>query len=174
MNGLLALFRDLLLLRRGPQDLPYAPTLLAVLCVGTVVADLLVARMLIDGPAPVGRVLFSLLLMVGLPAIALRMVGHPERLVQTATALAGTGIVFSLLALPVVAGVGRLPEDPAALQPMQVVFGWLSIALLGFQVAVKGHIFRHALGVPLRAGVLLAVAFFAIELVLGVAVFGDA
>lgn len=173
LNALLALLRDLLLMRRGPQDLPYSPPLLAGLCVVAVLVDHALAAALVDGGAPTLRVLFSLAVLVGLPALALGMANLQARWVQTATALVATGIVFSLVALPVVAGVGRLPEDPSQLTPAQVIFGWLSIALLAWQVAVKGSIFRHALGVPLRAGVLLAIAFFAIELVLGIALFGS-
>jgi hypothetical protein len=172
MNALLAQLRDLLLLRRGPQDIPYSPQLLAMLCVVAVVVDHALAATVVEGGAPSSRVLFSLALLVGLPALALQMANLGARWVQTATALVATGIVFSLVALPVVAGVGRLPEDPTQLSGTQVLFGWLSIALLAWQVAVKGSIFRHALGVPLRAGVMLAIAFFAIELVLGIALFG--
>ena len=173
MNALVAMVRDLLLLRRGPQDLPYSTTLLATLCVAVVAVDLVLSAALVEGDAapPVGRVLFSLALLVGLPGLALAMANLGARFVQTAIALVATGLVFSLLALPVVAGVGKLPQDPSQLTGTQVMFGWLSIALLAWQVAVKGHIFRHAMGVPLRAGVLLAVAFFAIELVLGFALF---
>lgn len=172
MNALFALFRDVLMLRRGPQDLPHSPVLLAALCVVSVVVDLVLASFLLDGPVPFTRALFSLLLLIALPALALSMAGLAPRLVQTATALVGTGIVFSLLALPVVAGVGELPSDPSELTPSQQLFGLISIVLLAYQVAVKGHILRHAMDVPLRAGVLLAIAFFVIELVLGLAVFG--
>jgi hypothetical protein len=169
MNALLSLARDLLLLRRGPQDLPYSPALLGGLCVVALLVDHALA---VEGGAPIGRLLFSLAMLVGLPAMALQMANLAARWVQTATALVATGIVFSLVALPVVSGVGRLPEDPTQLSSSQMVFGWLAVVLLVWQLAVKGSIFRHALGVPLRAGVLLAVAFFAIELVLGVALFG--
>ncbi|MFN7550301.1 MAG: hypothetical protein ACK59M_17870 [Pseudomonadota bacterium] len=172
MNALLSLARDLLLLRRGPQDLPYSPALLGGLCVVALLVDHALAVTLVEGGAPIGRLLFSLAMLVGLPAMALQMANLAARWVQTATALVATGIVFSLVALPVVSGVGRLPEDPTQLSSSQMVFGWLAVVLLVWQLAVKGSIFRHALGVPLRAGVLLAVAFFAIELVLGVALFG--
>jgi hypothetical protein len=172
MNALLALLGDLLRLRRGPQDIPYSPRLLGALCIVAVVVDHALAATLVDGGAPTSRVLFSLAVLVGLPALALQMANLGARWVQTATALVATGIVFSLVALPVVAGVGRLPDDPTQLSGTQVLFGWLSIALLAWQVAVKGSILRHALGVPLRAGVMLAIAFFAIELVLGIALFG--
>jgi hypothetical protein len=172
VSALLHLLRDLLLLRRGPQDIPYSPVLLGLLCVGVVLVDHALAAALVEGGAPTPRVLFSLAVLVGLPALALAMANLSARWVQTACALAATGIVFSVLALPVVLGVGRLPADPADVTNTQFVFGLLSMALLGWQVAVKGNIFRHALGVPLRAGVLLAIAFFAIELVLGIALFG--
>jgi hypothetical protein len=173
LNALLALLRDLLLMRRGPQDLPYSPPLLAALCVLSVLVDHALAAALVEGGAPTLRVLFSLSVLVGLPALALAMANLSARWVQTATALVATGIVFSLFALPIVSGVGELPEDPSKLTRSQMVFAWLSMALLAWQVAVKGSIFRHALGVPLRAGVLLAIAFFAIELVLGIALFGS-
>ncbi len=117
MNALVAMVRDLLLLRCGPQDLPYSTNLLAALGVAVVAIDLLLAVVLLaDGaPPPLGRVLFSLVLLVGLPGLALAMANLGARFVQTATALLATGLVFSLLALPVVAGVGKLPQDPSQL-----------------------------------------------------------
>ncbi len=172
LNALIAAFRDVLLLRRGPQDLPHSQVLLAVLSVLALLVGMLQAGFLVGGPVPFAQLLVQLLLLVALPALALKMAGLSPRLVQTATALVGTDIVFSVLALPVVAGFGERPADPADLQPLQLLFAFVSFALLAYLAAVKGHILRHAMDVPLRAGVLLAIAFFAIEVVIVLALFG--
>jgi hypothetical protein len=45
-----------------------------------------------------------------------------------------------------------------------MLFGWLSLALLAWKLVVQGSIFRHALEIPLRQGVMLAVALMLVEL----------
>jgi hypothetical protein len=172
VNALLHLVRDLLLLRRGPQDVPYAPGLLAAALLATMAIDALTGHLQVAGGLPFGVVAFSALALIGLPAIALRFAGRAERWMQTATALALTGVAFKLLVVPLLLGIGRLPEQAAAMAPHQTLLGLVALLLLVAQTVVKGHIFRHALDVPLRGGVLLAISFLMIELVLGVVLFG--
>ena len=46
MNVWLSVLRDLLLFRRGPADVPYAPSLLPVLFIAMIVIDAVAARAL--------------------------------------------------------------------------------------------------------------------------------
>jgi hypothetical protein len=115
---------------------------------------------------------FEVLLLLALAWVPLAVAKRRERFIQTATAMVAVAIAFNLLAVPVVLGVGELPKDPRALSTVQVLLGWLSLALLAWKLVVSGHILRQALDVPLRIGVLIAAAFLAGEVVLNLALFG--
>jgi hypothetical protein len=173
VNALFAVFRDIVLLRRGPQDLPYAPGLLIALLLLSLMISLGVAGLAPSAPMPLGRALFSLGMMLLLPALALRMADRSARFVQTATALAGADVALTLLAIPILLGVGQVPEDTTQTTALQVACIWLLLAQMVFHLVVRASILRHALEVPLRAGMLLSVAFFVIELVLVVVIFGQ-
>jgi hypothetical protein len=168
-TALLGAVAGLMRLRAGPQDLPHSPTLLAGLLVASVALDQVAAQQL--GGASGGLALrIGLVIVVGLalPYLILHVARRTARFVQTASAIIATGLCFALLALPIVAMVGKLPEDPAEITSGQMLFGWLSLALLVWKLVVQGSIFRHALDVPLRQGVLLAVALMLFELAVGV------
>lgn len=159
----------LMRLRAGPQDLPHSPALLAGFLVASIALDHYAARTLggaTDGLAT--RAALAIGVALGLPYLILHVARRSARFVQTATAIVATGLLFALLVLPVIAVVGQLPEDPAEITAGQMLFGWLSLALLAWKLVVQGSIFRHALEVPLRQGVMLAVALMLVELAAGV------
>ncbi len=167
--NLLGTLFGLMRLRAGPQDLPHSPTLLAAAVVASVALDHYAARTL--GGATDGlvtRAALALAVGLGLPYLILEVAGRRARFVQTATAITATSLLFALLVLPVIAVVGKLPEDPSEITAGQMLFGWLSLALLVWKLVVQGSIFRHALEVPLRQGVMLAVALMLVELAAGV------
>lgn len=85
-------------------------------------------------------------LMVGLTQIVLWVRDHPERGVQTLTALAGTGALVGLISLPLLAGLHAAEGVVLALQ------GLLWLGLVVWSVVIMGHILRHALAVPMLAG----------------------
>lgn len=159
----------LMRLRAGPQDLPHSPSLMVGLLLATIALEHVAGQKLAgtsDG-LPL-RAALAVILGLGLPYLILHVGRRSARFVQTATALIATGLCFALIVLPVIASVGKLPEDPAELTSGQMLFGWISLVLLVWKLAVHGSIFRHALEVPLRQGVLLAVALMLVEVSLGV------
>ena len=172
MKSLLESIRDILLLRRGPQDLPYSPGLLAALILFALAVGLAVSAQRVTVAVAAPQLGFEVLLLLALAWIPLAIARRRERFVQTATALVAAAIAFNLLAVPVVLGVGDLPKDARALTTAQVLLGWLSLALLAWKLVVSGHVLRHALDVPLRSGVLIAAVFLAAEVVLNLALFG--
>ena len=172
MKALLELLRDLMLFKRGPQDLPYSPAILAGTCVVAFALDAYVAAQFQLAGNAVPRVAFSLAALLALPWVALKLAKLDERYAQTATALVATSALFTLLTLPVLIGVGKLPSDPKDLTLGQALLGWVSLVLVAWQLAVRGHILRHALNLPMRLGVLIAVVFFAVELIVALIVFG--
>jgi hypothetical protein len=156
-------------LRRGPQDLPYSPALLALLIAGMLTLSAVLAAQLTQ--VSVARTAFSMLLELGLTWAALRMAEKPERFVQAATAMVGASIVLTLLAIPILFGVDGVTEETKQLTRAQSL--WVLFALLFhvWNIAITGHILRHALDITLRVGVLVAVVFFAVGLIAGAALF---
>jgi hypothetical protein len=172
MKSLLESIRDILLLRRGPQDLPFSSSLLGALILLALAIGLAVSAQRVPIAVAAPQLGFEVLLLLALAWVPLAVAKHRERFIQTATAMVAVAIAFNLLAVPVVLGVGELPKDPRALSTVQVLLGWLSLALLAWKLVVSGHILRQALDVPLRIGVLIAAAFLAGEVVLNLALFG--
>lgn len=165
MKDLFRILFDIILRRRGPQDLPYSiPLLRGLLCamVGLQLLVMFALRERIDAPE---RIVLSLLLTLALPWAVLRMRGMQARYVQTLSALVGTGILFSLALAPLLWLVHDLPlptpDTPAT--PLQGVVSLFGLGLVAWKLAVDGHIWRHALGWPMVGGVLVAFGLFLLE-----------
>jgi hypothetical protein len=172
LSQLLPLIRDLVLLRRGPQDLPYSPALLALLVGATLVLDAVLAEHIVQ--VGLARMAFSLLPVLALTWLALRIGEKSARFVQAATSAVAAGLVLTLLAIPVLLGIGTLPADPKQLTRAQSLFVLLALLFQVWDLAVVGHILRHALDLKLRLGVLVAVVIYAVDLVAGAALFEKA
>lgn len=148
-RALAALVGDLLRLRRGPQDVPYSPTVLLLALIpyallGSALAAFAmpVSRALLYGPteaALLGALVYA--------SLAVRR--HPARFVQTLTALVLVGVVFNALSLPLTA-LAR-PENG---------LGLLILALVAWSFAVSVHILRLALDIPVPGSVLVNLGFF--------------
>ena len=170
MNAWLLLARDLLLFRRSPADLPYAPSVLLALFVAMIALDASAARLLTDESGdPLLASLnnaVALLLVHGL----LRVSGKQARFVQTATALMLIRVVMSLLSLALLAAVMPMPQRPEDLQPLQALLMAFVLPLFIWYLALRVHVLRHALDLvwPRAFGLvlMLAAAEFVIALLL--------
>ena len=104
------LIRDICLLRRGPQDLPYSVSLLAVVASAWLVLQLGVA---VARAAPLDGVFagaaLELMFTLGALNVILTLRGLRNRFVQTATALLGCTLVFILLNVPILLLIGDPP-----------------------------------------------------------------
>ncbi len=159
MSELLLALRNLCLLRIGPQDLPYSPTLL-----GTVLGLNIVlgtASGFLLGRPGMGFVtsLVSLAVVVGGVWLLLKMRQFEARFIQAALAISAAALLFRLLAIPVQMAMTPLPDDLTQLSDAQTVGTMILAGLGGWSLAVTGHVLRHALERSFLAGLLLAVAF---------------
>ena len=140
------------LLRRAPQDDPLSYSALQWSIVAYVLMDLLQARASSDWTASLGMTLLDTLIMLVFAWTVLLLMKKSARLVQTLTALAGTGAALGMLGLPLMLQAARTQgeDGPAGI----LVLGWL--LMLGWSIAVQAHIFRHALSTRFGTGLLLA------------------
>lgn len=159
MDKLFQLFAQLALLRIGPQDLPSSRVLeqrviFAYFCCGLLVS--LLARDSFGNALLAASVDTGLLLL--LAHLLLKAAGKQPRRCQTVTALAGAGMLITLLSAPIVAlfsfGSGSANDV-------------LSILLLGlalWNITLIGHILRHALEIPIIAGIVIAMMYMYLSL----------
>jgi len=175
MTGLLTCLRDICLFRAGPQDLPFSPVLavrLSALLIGLGVVGAWVQGVP-DHQWPL-RLGLMLVFLVGPPWLLLRLRGRASRFVQTLSAMAGVGVLYNVLALPLLmalAGGGEaIGRDPGL-----VLVAWVLLALTLWRVLVAGHVWRHALDLPAGVGSMLALGLFIAQvLVAGWALGGQA
>ena len=167
MQQFLKVFLDIVLWRRGPQDLPSSRLLLALTVAAYVAVSALQLTLLHEGAAAwfVFVVLDPILLTGGI-WLLLKLFARPERFLQTATAVLGTGAVLGVVlflpmqALLAVLGVG--PKSPAA--------GMFALLLVIVFALVTGRIIKLATDSNLFTGIALSLTYFMlINLLLGLA-----
>lgn len=146
MSSLISFFVQLALLRRAPQDLPASRELLVVLLLTNIVLSVASGRAVFAdlGSAIAANVVDVVLTGLLLYAL-LKLRGHPARWMQTMSAFAGIGVLIGAFTLVYRSVGGALQLLPLVGVLDLVVFVWLHVAL--------GHVLRHALQIPLAAGV---------------------
>jgi hypothetical protein len=157
MPPLLTLIRDICLLRRGPQDVPYSIPLLAAVAAACIVLQLgvAVARNVPLGQVFGGAVIWLLFTLSALNLI-LTLRGLRNRFVQSATALLGCALAFTLLSLPIALLVADRPLTTDQVTPLQLLLGVVSLPLLVWKIAVDAHVFRHSFDIPFLSGIVIA------------------
>lgn len=138
------LFVDLCLLRANPQDLPHSVALeLFTLITYTVLSYVLALSSTTPGTAFLAA-LVDVGMLVGLAYAGLWILDLKNRLTKLITALAGSGTVWQLVALPVmsllIGSSDNTPDNTLA------AFGYLLLlGLVAWAIFIIGHILRHAL-----------------------------
>ncbi len=155
MLEIIRAFVDICLFRRGPQDLPASSFLLYLTLGAYAGSNFLLA---LGTYTPVTAVMASLTDAALLAALTLSLLylhGRGARVLQTLAALAGTGTVLAVLALP---PIYWLPVHTA---PGELSLPSLAVlVLVVWSLAIIGHIIRHALGTRLIVGLMVAMMFY--------------
>lgn len=143
-------------LRSGPQDLPAGWSMAALMVLIYVALGMLADSMLQLGNSSM-RSLFSISLQIIAITLLLQLRGYSQRLPQTITAVAGTGCLFGLVSIVLLAqsSGGSLPAGMATL--------WLGLFV--WSLIVDAHIYRSSLSITMSLGVLLAVMLFALNFI---------
>ena len=181
MPSLLVTLRDLLLLRRGPQDLPYSPVLLAIAALASLLVSQWAANVLLpQRQDQLISVVAALALHLGLLYLLLNALQRQARFVQTATASLCIDVVFTTAMLPGLMVVQPLlsatgaPPPPEAITGVAFLASLLLIGLAIWRIVVDAHILRQTLEIRLMPALLINMALlFAGQIVLG-ALFGGA
>lgn len=152
MNALFHTVAGILLLRSGPQDLPYSRNLTVLLVAAYLALGIYTGKQLGDENAAATSLAISTLQFAAV-AIMLYLRKHLARLPQTLAALAAAGIIIGALSYLVLS-----QADPGQQQPV-LAMAWFAIFI--WSLLVDGHIYRHALSITMAQGVLIAVLLLA-------------
>jgi hypothetical protein len=174
MPSLPLILRDIILLRRGPQDLPYSQRALLMTAVLLIVFAGLVNAVQGDG-ADMAMVRSAVAIGLSLGVLYLVLLGKQfqARFVQTALASLLVAAVSTALLLPVLLLIGPLPGPdvkPENLNGTQVLTILLLSVIGLWKFVVDTNILRHAmeirflLALPITFAMEFAVAVFLVAL----------
>jgi type III secretory pathway component EscU len=166
--ALLSTVIAVILLKAGPQHLPASRQLL-----GTTILLYMLTGMLILlpelGAAPaLGNMLLDTVILTSFCYFALLMLGFTSRVVQTLTTLAATGVVFHLLAWPLLAHINSMQAQ----EQVAMIESLLMLSLLAWQILVNAHIFRYALEINMGRAVALSFGYLFLSIATSQVAFG--
>jgi len=146
---------DLCLFRRRPQDLPASQWLMGITLAVYAAAGMALLPFELGPRSALLAALTDLLLLWGGTLLLLQLFRHPRRSTQTITALAGAGVIITILALPVAFWLTYSHERGFDITLPSLL--WL--LLFGWNVFVTARILQHALSTNFAIGLLIAFAF---------------
>ncbi len=162
MSYLIQLFWEICLLRKAPQDIPYSRVLFLLLLavnylVGTIYSNFsspdvdLTSIVLLAG--------IHMALFLGSFSVLMTVMGYRARIVQTLSALLGTDIIITLLAMPTVMAINSAPQ-------LTGYFGLILLFLITWDLIIMAHILRHALSIRFLLAGLFAFGYFMLSIML--------
>jgi len=163
LKPLFALFWQLCLFRRGPQDVPYAPALLVIILLAEMalgVASVLMLEKSYQSEQAAG-VLLGLTVWLALVWGILGFKGQKTRFVQTMTACLGTDLVMTLLVLPLQVFLVTYPESGSAPYLLRLV-------VLIWDILIKGRIYSAAMNLGRVQANLLSITIWLVVVLMSV------
>lgn len=167
MKAFVELFRDIVLWRKGPQDVPSSGLLVGLSALAYVGVSAL--QLAVMGESGFHWAFFLAVepaLMAATVWLLLSLYRHPGRFRQTLAAVFGAGAYLSaVLYLPLQVLIAALHLGPAS-----ALSRFLAILMLATFAPVTGRILHLGTGASLFSGVAFALSYvFMIELLLGLA-----
>jgi hypothetical protein len=155
MGALILAFWRILLLRAGPQSVPASITVLWLVLLLHFAVGLLLALFAMPFFFSLLYALVSTLSMVAMVHGLMLLFKKPARTLQSMSALAAGEALLGLLLLPLslLYYLGSQGDETSLLLAL------LSLLVMGWNVALAAHIFRHALGVSRGLGFLYSVVY---------------
>lgn len=167
MQDVVRLFVQIALLRRGPQDLPASLLLLVLTVIGYTVINVVVGTVLPPANAWNGELLFDVLFTLAWYIGVLRLLGRPERTVQTVTAVFGLRAVVSPMLIASEWLMRRFGQD----SDWQLPIAAGGLVLIIWLIAALTHVVKAALEWSTAASVALVILQIAAAQLLLIAVF---
>jgi hypothetical protein len=153
---LIKLFWDICAVKAAPQDLPASSFLLVLAVLAYFVTGAVVAAFQWPLSQAVLAAFLDTVFLTVLSRVLLWARMLSGRFVQTLTALAGSGAVMTVIALPLVMWQSFVGVTDANAPTLP---SWLLMIWMIWNVVVVGHILRHALSTVLPLGIGLAAVY---------------
>ncbi len=145
----------ILLLRAGPQQLPYSLSLCATLTLLYVASGALVLTTSMNIGQAAANMALDVAVLLSFSYFCLSLLKYRARFVQTASALTGTGIAYHLLAWPLFVQIYNMqPQGQGA-----KIAALLMLLLISWQVLVFAHVFRHAMQMSMMRALALSFGY---------------
>ncbi len=148
-------FWEICRLKANPQGLPKSQYLLLSVILASIVIDSFSSSILIPNLTHIEIVqiivLYNLILLSSV-YLLLKLVGYSERSIQTIAAIAGSGLLISLVLLPALLTLNTAVDAVKS-------FALLILVDNVWRIAVNAHIFRHALSISLLMAMILSVSY---------------
>lgn len=164
MKSLIKSFWEVCLLQKAPQDIPYSRELFLLLLLAGFLVNFLVNNLYFAHYLPETEI-GSILLVVSLQALffltsislLMMVMGYRMRIIQTLTALLGTDLIITLLAMPALLTISYLPA-------LAGYFGLILFFLIIWSLVIMAHILRHALSVSFLLAGLFVIGYFMLSI----------
>jgi hypothetical protein len=153
MMELFRVFTLIALSRKGPQDLPASPILLALTVVGYYLVNFGINLLMPAVDSWRVHLIVDVAFTLGWYAVLLRAFGKPERFLQTATAMFGYQLVLAPLWIAAIYLSRRFTEDSVWQFPAAVI----GLAIAIWIIRAGGYVLKAALELPMIACVVLIV-----------------
>jgi len=141
MKELIQLFTQIALLRRGPQDLPASMLLLVLTMLGYFAVNFLVSSALPPVTGWPTHLLIDVVFTLAWYVLLLRLVGRPERILQTTTAVFGFQAVLSPLLVISEWLMRRFAQDTTWQFPVSLI----GLVLVIWVIVANTHVVKAAL-----------------------------
>lgn len=146
---------DICRLKAGPDALPRGPAVLILLVISAIVVDSAASAILIPALSALEVVItiavYNLVLLTAV-FILLKIVGYAPRALQTMSAIAGSGLVISLVLFPALLMIDSGKEQSQAI----VLFVLIDNV---WRIVVDAHIFRHAFSIGLLLAMVISLSY---------------
>lgn len=158
LTAYLRLYFNLLLLRAGPQDIPYSRSLTWLTLMLAFLVSLTGGALIYSPSRNLVLNLLDMALLLLFLDLILRVTGKHSRFMQTVAAVCGAETLLQLLGLPsywlITGDRQEAYTDPAVMLAL-----WYSLLLLVYSILVLTHIVRHALSTNILNAVLVTLAY---------------
>ena len=160
MNSFLKPLLGVLLLNKGPQDLPYSSVLMRLCLIVYFVTGIPGLVISIDFQYAVFAMALDVIVLLLFVYVCLQSFAKLERFVQSVIALASIGVVFQIIVLPMLYNFNADPEAAEAMLSLSL----LLLMFVSWNLAVYAHVFRESFGVRLPVAMILTVCYIVISL----------
>ena len=144
---------DICLFRANAEDAPSSQIFMMFTVMVYAMLSVFIVMVDYSPGKAISTVLVGIAMMIGFAKAGLWIRNFMNRSRQTITALAGTGIIFNLINLPLVLLSSHFPAE-------ELVFPrFLLLLILFWNITVIGHIMKNVLSIPFWAGIGISVFY---------------